>query len=86
MRRIVCLAIAWAAALGARGEGGAPAARKAPDPHRVVTQGREAQERIARVRDSIAWAGGLEEAFAQARRADKPVFWLQLVGNLDGEA
>jgi hypothetical protein len=39
---------------------------------------------VERVTTRIAWRTSLEEALDQARREDKLVFWIQMLGRLDG--
>ena len=48
-----------------------------------MLSGVEAEKRIERLTTQIQWHRNLEEALAEAKKTDKPVFWLQLVGDLD---
>jgi hypothetical protein len=58
----------------------------AADEHRVFTRGAAAEERVRRVCDTVSWTNDLDRALDRARTEGKPVLWLQLVGNLDGDA
>lgn len=44
----------------------------------------EVKKNTELVMSKIPWAAGLEEAQKQAKREKKLVFWLQIVGELDG--
>lgn len=84
--RWVWLAVALAAGQEASTENCAVICRReAPEPYRVVTRGDESRGRVDRVLASIAWVPDIDAAFDRARQEGKPVFWLQLVGNLDGD-
>lgn len=84
--RMAWLAVALAAAQGAFAQSdGTVRSKEATEPYRVVTRGDESRGRVDRVLTSIAWVPDIEAAFDRARQEGKPVFWLQLVGNLDGD-
>lgn len=50
----------------------------------VEFTGTQVAERTEKVLKSIPWASSLAEAKERAQKENKLVFWLQLVGNLDG--
>src|SRR5262245_32996550 len=47
-------------------------------------RGTQVAERTTKVTSAIAWAPSLEAALEQAKKEKKLVFWLQLVGELNG--
>ena len=49
----------------------------------VLMDGETAAERIKEVTTKIPWQRDFEEALAAAKQQDKPLFWLQMVGDLD---
>jgi hypothetical protein len=50
----------------------------------VEVTGQQVAERVEKVMKSIAWQESLAAAQARAQKEKKLVFWLQLVGELDG--
>ena len=50
----------------------------------TVISGVTVAKRAARVMEAIDWAPDLKTAQEKAKEEKKLVFWLQLVGNLDG--
>lgn len=50
----------------------------------VDVSGTQVAERTEKVLKSLPWASSLAEAKERAQKENKLVFWLQLVGNLDG--
>lgn len=49
-----------------------------------AVEGAEVEKRTEALMDRIDWKPSLEEARAQAAESKKLVFWLQIVGDLDG--
>jgi hypothetical protein len=83
--RWIGLAIALLAALEAPAQSIARLPLEERRPHPVPARGVDNRDRVARVLSDVAWAPDVDAAFARAAREGKPVFWLQLVGNLDGD-
>ena len=48
-----------------------------------LMDGKVAQARVKRVMEEIDWKRDLESALATAKDQNKPLLWLQLVGDLD---
>ena len=46
--------------------------------------GTEVAQRVETMFSGIRWHGDFEEAMARAAEEGKPLFWLQVVGKLDG--
>ncbi|MAW76149.1 MAG: hypothetical protein CMJ95_02000 [Planctomycetes bacterium] len=46
--------------------------------------GTEVVQRVETMFSGIKWHGEFEQAMAQAAEQGKPLFWLQVVGKLDG--
>ena len=46
--------------------------------------GTEVAQRVETMLSGIRWHGDFEEAMARAAEEGKPLFWLQVVGKLDG--
>ena len=46
----------------------------------------EAASQAKSVKYSINWINSLPDAQAQARREHKPIFWMHMLGNIDGFA
>lgn len=46
--------------------------------------GTEVAQRVETMFSGIKWHGDFEQALAQAAEEGKPLFWLQVVGKLDG--
>gem|GEM_PF-655757 len=46
--------------------------------------GTEVAGRIEHLMSGINWHGNFDDAMARAAEEGKPLFWLQMVGNLDG--
>ena len=46
--------------------------------------GTEVVQRVETMFSGINWHGDFEQAMAQAAEEGKPLFWLQVVGKLDG--
>ncbi len=47
-------------------------------------EGNVAKENIDRVNNSIRWNTSLYQALDQARREDKMVLWVQMIGQMSG--
>jgi sensor histidine kinase regulating citrate/malate metabolism len=47
-------------------------------------RGTQVAERTTKVASAITWAPSLDAALEQAKKEKKLVFWLQLVGELEG--
>lgn len=56
----------------------------APTLTALEVTGQQVAERVEKVMKSIAWEESLAAAQAKAQKEKKLVFWLQLVGELDG--
>ena len=50
----------------------------------TVLSGVTVAKRAAKVMEAIDWAPDLKTAQERAKKEKKMVFWLQIVGNLDG--
>ena len=50
----------------------------------IELTGAQVAERTEKVLKSLPWASSLTEARERAQKENKLVFWLQLVGDLDG--
>ena len=91
MRSIPTLALAAAAATGLMALSLAPAGNAAlgdeppPITPRAIPKirGPEVKKAVERILSEIHWQTDLDHALAIAKEERKPVFWLQLVGNLD---
>lgn len=59
--------------------GGAPNASAQP-----VIPGYTAKERVERLASEIQWHDKLPDALAQAQLEGKLVFWIQMLGQIDG--
>ena len=46
--------------------------------------GTEVAGRVEHLMSGIKWHGNFDDAMARAAEEGKPLFWLQMVGNLDG--
>ena len=51
-----------------------------------VIPAQEAASQAKTVKYSINWVNSLPKAQEQARREHKPIFWLHILGNIDGFA
>ncbi len=49
-----------------------------------VVPGHVAQQRVERLTAEIQWHERLPDALADARREGKLVFWIQMLGQIDG--
>lgn len=54
-------------------------------PMAARAQDKQAEQRVGTVVKSISWADDLEKAKAAAAKAQRPIFWLNVVGELDGK-
>jgi hypothetical protein len=43
------------------------------------------ERRVEKLQDELHWSTSLDEAKADAKRQNKPIFWIHLLGDLDGE-
>jgi hypothetical protein len=43
------------------------------------------ERRVEKLKDQIHWSTSLDEAKAAAKAQKKPIFWIHLLGDLDGE-
>lgn len=46
--------------------------------------GTEVSQRVERMISGVNWHGDFDQAMAKAAEEGKPLFWLQVVGKLDG--
>jgi hypothetical protein len=46
-------------------------------------KGTEVAKRVDRMLSGVNWHGNFDDAMATAAEQGKPLFWLQMVGNLD---
>jgi len=76
-KKSLALALALASSLTAL------SADAAPKPGRFL-EGNVAKENIDRVNDSIVWNTSLDRALADARRENKMVLWIQMIGQMSG--
>lgn len=53
-------------------------------PAQVLFEGRALADRVARVSRSLRWHSSFGHAAAVARRSDKPILWVQALGDLRG--
>ncbi len=44
----------------------------------------QVEQRLKRMHERLTWAPTFEEGLERARASRKPLFWLQLVGDLQG--
>ena len=49
-----------------------------------VVPGEVARERVERLTTDIQWHNRLQDALAEAQREGKLVFWVQMLGQIDG--
>ena len=47
-------------------------------------KGTEVATRVDRMLSGVTWHGNFDDAMASAAEQGKPLFWLQMVGKLDG--
>lgn len=57
-----------------------PAAEAGPR----ILQGQVSQERVENLTNQIQWYHSLPQAEAEARREGKMIFWVHMLGSLDG--
>jgi hypothetical protein len=43
------------------------------------------EKKVAKLTTQINWQSSLDEAKAEAKKKNKPIFWLHALGDLDGE-
>ena len=55
-----------------------------PLPARLET-GTEAEANAKKLTTELHWYRSLPEAEAQARRENKPIFWMHMLGDIDGK-
>ena len=93
MKRILGLILllaanVWAAA-GDRAKGPRPPATgtggvETKDAGAVVPSG-IVEKRVEKLNDKIQWYTSLDEAKAVAKEQRRPIFWIHLLGEIDGE-
>lgn len=76
-----CLALALPLALAPDAEAGRQG-RRFPGPRMVM--GEEAEALNARLQEEVRWHESLPDALAEARESGKLVFWIHMVGRIDG--
>ena len=93
MKRVVVLFLLLAstgiAVAGDRNKGTRPPANgtggvETKDAGAVVPSG-IVENRVEKLNDKIHWYTSLDEAKAVAREQRKPIFWVHLLGDIDGE-
>ena len=50
----------------------------------VRVSGRELKSRVKRLNKELEWHDSIEDAAKVAQQTGKPIFWLQMLGDLDG--
>jgi hypothetical protein len=93
MKRLLVLALllastGWAVA-GDRNKGSRPPANgisgvETKDAGTVVPSG-VVELRIEKLKDKIHWSTSLDDARAAAKAQKKPIFWIHVLGEIDGE-
>lgn len=78
IKKTFVLVVALASSLGP-----APGVDAKPAGPRFL-QGSAAKENIDRVNNNIQWHTSLNQAMEQARKEDKMVFWVHLIGQMSG--
>ena len=85
------------AAVGGKGKKNARAANAASKPAKPPGTGVEkkdtgatipgdvVEKKVEKLTDKIDWLSSLDEAKSLAQKQHKPIFWLQALGDLDGE-
>jgi hypothetical protein len=88
---VLILLLAWSgwAVAGDRNKGSRTPANGAggvetKDAGAVVPSG-IVEKRVEKLNDKIHWYTSLDEAKAVAREQRKPIFWVHLLGDIDGE-
>jgi hypothetical protein len=51
----------------------------------AVLPSRVVEKRVEKLNDQVHWFTSLDEAKAAAREQKKPIFWLHVLGEIDGE-
>jgi len=53
--------------------------------HQIMYRGPEVESRVESLMQKIDWKSSFDECLEEAQATGKPIFWLQLVGELDDD-